>query len=417
MLLTSSDNHPPAMTAHRPGFFINRDFAFYWFVRIFTMAAFQMLAVAVGWQIYDITRSALDLGMVGLIGFLPALLFVLVAGHVADRYNRRSIVQLCNIAQCLIAVTLGVASWQGWISREAIFIAAFLLGITKTFGSPTLAAMLPALVRTEDLPRAVSASSAAMQAAIISGPALGGIAYVGGAETVYAITALLYAASAALLGLVAYTHTPPAPVANPEDNSVFAGIAFIRKNPVLLGAISLDLFAVLLGGATALLPIFARDILQTGPWGLGLLRAAPAAGALLMSVGLAKFPLEKSVGKIMFGAVAVFGVATLVFALSTSLLLSMGALFVLGAADMISVVVRSSLVQLETPDAMRGRVNAVNFLFIGASNQLGEFESGATAALFGVIPAVIIGGAGTLLVVALWMRWFPELTQRDKLVA
>lgn len=415
MLLATHTSQPITMPAQSPGFFINRDFAFYWFVRIFTMAAFQMLAVAVGWQIYDMTRSPFDLGMVGLVGFLPSLLFVLVAGHVADRYNRRSIVQLCNVAQCLIAVMLGIASWQGWISREGIFIAAFLLGITKAFGSPTLAAMLPALVRTEDLPRAVSASSAAMQAAIISGPALGGLAYVGGAESVYGITALMYATSAILLGLVAYTHTPPAP-ASKEDSSVFAGIAFIRKNPVLLGAISLDLFAVLLGGATALLPIFARDILHTGPWGLGLLRASPAAGALLMSVWLSRFPLDRQVGRIMFGAVGVFGVATIVFALSTSLLLSMSALLTLGAADMISVVVRSSLVQLETPDAMRGRVNAVNFLFIGASNQLGEFESGATAALFGVVPAVIIGGAGTLLVVALWMRWFPELTQRDKLV-
>lgn len=416
MLRSLSAAPATTMPASSPGLFINRDFAFYWFVRIFTMAAFQMLAVAVGWQMYDLTRSALDLGMVGLVGFLPAILFVLVAGHVADRYNRRSIVQLCNVAQCLIAAALGVASWQGWISREGIFVAAFLLGITKTFGSPTLSAMLPAIVRTADLPRAVSASSAAMQAAIISGPALGGLAYVGGAETVYSITALMYALSAVLLGMVAYTHTPPAPVSK-EDSSVFAGIAFIRRNPVLLGAISLDLFAVLLGGATALLPIFARDILHTGPWGLGLLRAAPAAGALLMSVWLVRFPLDRQVGKIMFGAVAVFGVATIVFALSTSLLLSMGALFVLGAADMISVVVRSSLVQLETPDAMRGRVNAVNFLFIGASNQLGEFESGATAALFGVIPAVLLGGAGTLVVVALWMRWFPELSRRDKLVA
>ena len=416
MLAAPSAYLATIMPASSPGFFINRDFAFYWCVRIFTMAAFQMLAVAVGWQIYDLSRSAMDLGMVGLAGFLPALLFVLVAGHVADRYNRRSIVQLCNVAQCLIAVALGLASWQGWISREGIFVAAFLLGITKTFGSPTLAAMLPAIVRTDDLPRAVSASSAAMQAAIISGPALGGLAYIGGAEAVYSITALMYALSALLLGMVAYVHTPPAPV-NKEDNSVFAGIAFIRRNPVLLGAISLDLFAVLLGGATALLPIFARDILQTGPWGLGLLRAAPAAGALLMSVWLARFPLNRQVGHIMFAAVAVFGFATIVFALSTSLLLSMAALSVLGASDMISVVVRSSLVQLETPDAMRGRVNAVNFLFIGASNQLGEFESGATAALFGLIPAVIIGGAGTLLVVVLWMRWFPALAGRDKLVA
>lgn len=407
---------PIIMPDSSPGFFINRHFTYYWFVRIFTMAAFQMLAVAVGWQIYDMTESALDLGLVGLIGFAPAILFVLVAGHVADRYNRRSIVQLCNVAQCLIAAALGLASWQGWISREGIFLAAFLLGITKTFGSPTLAAMLPALVRTDDLPRAVSASSAAMQAAIISGPALGGVAYVGGAEAVYAITAGMYALSALLLGMVAYVHVPPVPTAK-EDNSVFAGIAYIRRNPVLLGAISLDLFAVLLGGATALLPIFARDILHTGPWGLGLLRAAPAVGALVMSVWLTRFPLDRQVGRIMFAAVGVFGVATIVFALSTAFWLSMAALFVLGAADMISVVVRSSLVQLETPDAMRGRVNAVNFLFIGASNQLGEFESGATAALFGVVPAVILGGVGTLLVVVLWMRWFPELARRDKLVA
>ncbi len=394
---------------------ITPDFARYFGVRILTMGGFQMLAVAVGWQLYDLTGSMMDLGLVGLVGFLPSLLFLLLAGHVADRYNRRTIVQLCNVAQALVAGALALGSAQGWLTREGIFLASFLLGASKAFSSPTLAAMLPALVKTDDLPRAVSASSAAMQVAIIAGPTLGGLLYLGGAVTVYGVTACFYLASALLLALIHYR--PPVHAdSGPRDDSVFAGLRYVWRQPVLFGAISLDLFAVLLGGATAMLPVIAKDLLQTGPEGLGLLRAAPAAGALLVSFWLAHRPIERHTGRVMFAGVAVFGLATVVLGLSTSFALSLAALLVLGGADMLSVVIRSSLVQLETPEAMRGRVNAVNFLFIGASNQLGEFRSGASAALMGLVPSIVLGGVGTLLVAGLWMWWFPALARRDRLV-
>lgn len=403
--------------ADNNSFFINRDFFLYWCIRICSMMGFQMLAVAVGWQVYDLTHSALALGYVGLAGFLPAVFLVLIVGQVADRLDRRRVVQVSHIVEGLVALALAIGSVQGWVTETAIFVAVFLLGAAKAFSAPTLSALLPALVTPQQLPRAISSSSAAMQTAIILGPAAGGLLYVFGPVAVYGSGAALFIGSVILLGLVRRpVHAAPAANASKEDRSIFAGIRFIRQQPVVLGAISLDLFAVLLGGATALLPIFARDILHTGPLGLGILRSAPAVGALVMSFWLARHPIERGAGKIMFGGVAVFGVATVVFGLSQSFLLSLAALLTLGAADMISVVVRSSLIQLETPDAMRGRVSAVNFLFIGASNQLGEFESGATAAWFGTVPAVVLGGIGTLIVVSLWMHWFPQLAKRDKLV-
>lgn len=398
-------------------FFINRDFFLYWCIRICSMMGFQMLAVAVGWQVYDLTHSALALGYVGLAGFLPAVFLVLIAGQVADRLDRRRVVQASHIIEGLVALVLAVGSLQGWVTETGIFVGVFLLGAAKAFSAPTLSALLPSLVTPLQLPRAISNSSAAMQTAIILGPAAGGLLYIFGPAAVYGAGALLFLASVILLGLIPRpAKAAPAASTNKEDRSIFAGIRFIRKQPVVLGAISLDLFAVLLGGATALLPIFARDILHTGPMGLGILRSAPAVGALVMSFWLARHPIERGAGKIMFGGVAVFGIATVIFGLSQSFLLSLAALLTLGAADMISVVVRSSLIQLETPDAMRGRVSAVNFLFIGASNQLGEFESGATAAFFGTVPAVVLGGIGTLVVVGLWMHWFPQLARRDKLV-
>ncbi|MFN3587494.1 MAG: MFS transporter, partial [Moraxellaceae bacterium] len=287
---------------------ITPDFARYFGVRILTMGGFQMLAVAVGWQLYDLTGSMMDLGLVGLVGFLPSLLFLLLAGHVADRYNRRTVVQLCNVAQAVVAGALALGSAQGWLTREGIFLASFLLGASKAFSSPTLAAMLPALVKTDDLPRAVSASSAAMQVAIIAGPTLGGLLYLGGAVTVYGVTACFYLASALLLALIRYQ--PPVHAdSGPRDDSVFAGLRYVWRQPVLFGAISLDLFAVLLGGATAMLPVIAKDLLQTGPEGLGLLRAAPAAGALLVSFWLAHWPIERHTGRVMFAGVAVFGLA------------------------------------------------------------------------------------------------------------
>jgi len=295
-----------------------------------------------------------------------------------------------------------------------VLALACIMGAARAFVHPTMSALLPSLVDQRQLPRALALSASARQTGVIVGPALGGALYAAGPEIVYITCAAAFAVSvAALVGMrsrrVAARREPA------TLSSVLGGIAYIRSKPEILGAISLDLFSVLLGGATALLPIFARDILSAGPWGLGLLRAAPAVGALAMSVFLARHPLKRSVGRIMFASVAVFGLATIVFGLSWSFPLSLLALAVLGASDMISVVVRSSLVQLETPDEMRGRVSAVNSMFIGTSNQLGEFESGVTAAWFGTVPAVVLGGVGTLLVVAVWMRIFPELLHAERL--
>ncbi|MCC2636420.1 MAG: proP [Moraxellaceae bacterium] len=397
-------------------FFINRDFALYWGVRVASMMAFQMLAVAVGWQVYDITGSMLALGYIGLAGFLPAVFLVLLVGHVADRFDRRRVVQAGHGLEAVVALVLAGGSLQGWLSVTHIFVGVFLLGVGKAFSAPTLSALLPGLVSQQELPRAVGASSAAMQAAIILGPAVGGFLYIAGPTAVYAAGALLFVGSVLMLGLVRARPAPLPAEAAAGDNSVFAGLRFIRSKPVVFGAISLDLFAVLLGGATAMLPVIAKDLLHTGPEGLGLLRSAPAVGALLVSFWLARNPIHRRTGHVMFGGVAVFGLATIVLGLSPYFWLSLAALLVLGGADMLSVVIRSSLVQLETPDAMRGRVSAVNFLFIGASNQLGEFRSGVSAALMGLVPSIVFGGVGALVVVGLWMWWFPELARRDRLV-
>ncbi len=398
------------------GFFINRDFFLYWCIRVCAMMAFQMLAVAVGWQVYDLTGSALALGYVGLAGFLPAVLLVLVSGQVADRFDRRRVVQAGHVLEALVACALALGSLQGWLTEVWIFAGVFLLGVGKSFSAPTLSALLPSLVSTQALPRAVSASSAAMQTAIILGPAIGGFIYVAGAAAVYATGALLLVVSIMLLGLIRRRPAQRPATGSAEDRSVFAGFRYIRSQPVVLGAISLDLFAVLLGGAVAMLPIIAKDLLQVGPEGLGMLRSAPAAGALLVSFWLARHPIERRAGHIMFAGVVVFGLATIVLGLSQSFLLSLASLLILGGADMLSVVIRSSLIQLETPDAMRGRVSAVNFVFIGASNQLGEFRSGVSAALFGLVPSIVLGGVGTVVVAALWMYWFPQLARRDRLV-
>jgi MFS family permease len=386
----------------------------FWYSRLASTSANQMLMVAVGWQMYDLTGSAWSLGLVGLLQFLPALLLVLVAGHVVDQFDRARIAALCMLAQVGIALVLALAAHEHWASRELLLVVSVLLGIVKAFQMPAQQALAPALVPPEVLPRALAFSSMGSQAAIVAGPALGGFIYVAGAQAVYAVCGLLFALAALLVHGVRYDH---APAASREMNlaTLMAGVHFVRHRPVVLGAISLDLFAVLLGGATALLPIFAKDILHTGPWGLGLLRAAPAAGAFTLSLLLTRWPITRRAGHVLLGAVALFGLATLVFGLSTSFALSLGALVVAGAADMVSVVIRQSLVQLDTPDDMRGRVSAVNSVFIGASNQLGEFESGVTAALLGPVGSVLLGGVGTLLVAGLWFKLFPPLAQRDRL--
>ena len=385
-----------------------------WYSRLASTSANQMLMVAVGWQMYDLTGSAWDLGLVGLLQFLPALLLVLVAGHVVDQFHRARIAALCMLAQVVIAVALALGTHRHWASRELLLLISVLLGVVKAFQMPAQQALTPALVPPEVLPRALAFSSMGSQAAIVAGPALGGFIYVAGAQAVYAVCAALFALAGALVNGVRYDHAP-APRRDMNWATLMAGVHFVRHRPVVLGAISLDLFAVLLGGATALLPIFAKDILHTGPWGLGLLRASPAAGALAMSLLLTRWPIARRAGHMLLGAVALYGAATLVFGVSRWFGLSMAALIVAGAADMVSIVIRQSLVQLDTPDEMRGRVSAVNSVFIGASNQLGEFESGATAALLGPVGSVVLGGIGTLLVAGLWTRLFRPLAQRDRL--
>jgi MFS family permease len=379
-----------------------------------TAIAFQMQGVAVGWQIYHLTGSAWYLGLVGLAQFLPMFLLTLAVGHVADRYDRRRVVRICQVVEGGAAGLLALGSAIGWLNKESILAIVLVAGTARAFEGPTMQALLPGLVPVFLIPRAAAWAASASQTATILGPALGGFLYAAGPSVVYAAAGFLFLAAGTFISLIRIESAPAGrePV---TLQSLFAGIAFISSRPALLGAISLDLFAVLLGGATALLPIYARDILATGPWGLGLLRAAPAAGALIMSVFLARHPLRQRVGRTMFSAVTIFGFATIAFALSSSFLLSLGMLVVLGAADVISVVIRQTLVQIGTPDEMRGRVSAVNSLFIGTSNQLGEFESGATAALFGVVPAVLIGGVGTIIVVVVWMRLFPELVGTDSL--
>ncbi|GAC1035002.1 MFS transporter [Pseudomonas sp. No.21] len=392
----------------------HRPFLAFWLARVCTASGFQMLTVAIGWHLYALTGSVLDLGLVGLAEFLPRVLFMLHTGHVADRYDRRRVAALCQTAQGLIAAALAFGSATDNVSREMIFLLAFALGAARAFEMPATQALLPNIVPAQLFPRAVAAAASAMQAATIVAPALGGLLYAVGSLWVYGPVTVLYGLACCLMLSLSsrqqVLRKEPASL-----DSLLAGIRFIRSRPDILGAISLDLFAVLLGGATALLPVFAKDILLTGPWGLGLLRSAPAVGALAMSFWLARFPIERNVGRIMFTAVGVFGVATIAFGLSTSFWFSLAVLAVLGAADMISMVIRGAFVQLHTPDEMRGRVSAVNGLFIGASNQLGEFESGVTAAWFGTVPAVVMGGVGTLLITGLWIRLFPTLANRDRL--
>ena len=390
------------------------DFRRFWLSRLTGTAGGQMLLVALGWQMYDLTGSAWDLGLVGLLQFLPALLLALPAGHLVDRHERRHVLAIVLVAQTALAAALAGASAAGWLGREMLLAVSLALGALRAFHMPASQALLPQLVGAAWLPRAMAASAVALQTAIIAGPALGGFVYAAGAHAVYGLAALGFATA-----LACTLRLNPKP--NPRwrepmsADTLLAGLRFIAQRPVMLGAVSLVLFAVLLGGAAALLPIFARDILHTGPWGLGLLRAAPAAGALLMSLLLTRWPVQRRAGAWLLGSVAVYGITMLAFGLSTHLLWSMAALAASGAADMVNVVIRQTMVQLATPDAMRGRVSAVNSVFIGASNQLGEFESGATAAWLGPVASVVWGGIGTLCVVGVWTGLFPALARHDRL--
>lgn len=376
--------------------------------------ATQMLMVAMAWHMYELTSSAWDLGLVGLVQFVPALLLALLAGHVADRWPRGRIIVVCLLGQALVAAVLLQATWADDLSRDLLLWLSLVMGAIRAFQMPASQALLPALVSPSLLPRAMAFSSAGLQAAILGGPALGGFVFALAAVVVYALSlALLLVACLALMRLsLPHRQAAPEPM---TVTSVLAGVRFVWHNKVLLGGFSLDLFAVLLGGATALLPIYAKDILEVGPWGLGLLRASPAAGALIMSLVLTRWPLQRHVGRWLMVSVGLFGVSIAVFAVSTVFWLSMLALVFSGAFDMVSVVVRQTLMQLETPDEMRGRVSAVSTIFIGASNQLGEFESGATAAWMGPVAAALVGGIGTVVVAVLWTRLFPSLARRDRM--
>ncbi|KJC62614.1 MFS transporter [Bradyrhizobium sp. LTSPM299] len=395
------------LLAHRP-------FLFFLSSRSLSRFSSQIGAVAIGWQIYDLTGSAFELGMVGLVQFLPTALLVFVAGHTADRFERKRVVQACQLLEALAALFLAVSTFAGTISEVQIFAATFVLGIAGAFESPATAALLPLIAPQGSLQRATAVASGAGQIATITGPALGGFAFAFTPSMPYAVMVVFWLFGMILTGGIGRLQQT-AVKESPASDDLYAGVTFVRSSPAILGTISLDLFAVLFGGVTALLPIYARDILVTGPLGLGILRAAPAVGALLMTMVLARHTISRRVGMRMFQAVIVFGVATVVFALSHWMWLSVLALAVLGAADTISVVIRFSLVQLATPDAMRGRVGAVNFLFINASNQLGQFESGVTAALLGVMPAAVLGGVGTIAVALLWMKLFPTLRDVEKL--
>jgi MFS family permease len=400
------------MTVPSRSIYRHRPFIRYWVARTAASLAYQMQAVAVGWQVYALTGDPLDLGLIGLALFLPSLLLLFVVGPAADRYDRKLIVAMAQAIEGAAVATLMAGTAGGWLTRELIFVTIFLLGVGRAFEAPTVASLLPGIVPAEILSRAVAGASSATQAAFIIGPALGGVLYLVSPTLVYGLCCTLFLTSSGLIASL--TTTAPVTRAPLSMTAVFTAIRFIRREPLILGAITLDLFAVLLGGAMALLPVYARDIFHAGPWGLGLLRTAPAIGALMMSIALTRWHIKRA-GRVMFVCVAVFGLTTTVFALSTSFVLSLAMLAILGAADLVSIVVRQTLIQLRTPDDMRGRVSAVNSLFVGTSNQLGDFRAGVSASLFGTVPAVLIGGVGALFVAAVCVKLFPELFRVDKL--
>ena len=383
-------------------------FRLYWGTRVLAVLGFHMQAVAVGWQLYAMTGRPLDLGLVGLVQFVPMFLLSLPAGQVADRFDRRRVVTVCQLVALAGALTLALGTLGGWLTKASLLAIVAMVGAARAVEQPSVNALMSTLVPPGVIPRASALSAAAQQSAQIVGPAIGGLLYGLGGHVAYGTAGGLFLGAALCAALLPARAAPLGrdPI---TMESVFSGIAFIRRSSVLLGTMSLDLFAVMLGGATALLPVYARDILGTGPWGLGLLRSAPAVGALSTSLVLARYPMERRVGRTLFRSVIAFGLATLVFALSRELVLSLAALAVLGASDVVSVVIRFSLVQIRTPEPMRGRVNAVRALFTGTSNHLGELESGVTAALFGVVPAVVLGGLGTIAVAVVWMTLFPDL--------
>jgi MFS family permease len=391
----------------------NRNFSFYLSARVLGTLAVQMQSVAIGWQVYEITGNLFDLGLIGLAQFAPFLVLILFAGHAADRYNRRSIIALCMAVQLLCSLLLLGFTLSGSHVVWPVFAILVLFGSARAFMMPASQAILKNMVPIETFSQAVALSASSFHVAVIAGPVLGGLLYLAGPRTVYMAASALLLLSVILMSLTKSAkqaiNTAPA-----SWHTVLEGLRFVRSRPIVLGAISLDLFAVLFGGATALLPAYARDVLHAGPTGLGLLRTAPGAGAALCSVVLAMRPIRRHVGAFMFGGVALFGAATLVLGATASFAVALGALFLLGVGDMVSVYIRHLLVQYETPDEIRGRVSAVNSVFIGASNELGEFESGLTAGWFGLVRAIMLGGAATLAVTGIWAWAFPVLSRMDR---
>jgi MFS family permease len=433
-MLTSKDPRLAGRVA-----FTRPNFVRYTLARFFIVVALEMQSVAVGWQVYEITKRPLDLGYVGLAQFAPGFILFLFAGHAADLFDRRQLLTWCYGGYGLCSALLLAISWRAPQSVHFIYFVLVLVGVCRSFSFPVSRAILPQLVPEEDFSNAVAWNASTFQIATIAGPAIGGIAYAlfHGPHAVYAIAVIVSIFSTIFTLRIHPLPASPRPalpqVAPPEDDhtervsekvsgkepislhTVLAGFRFIGEKKLILGSISLDMFAVLLGGAVALLPVYARTILHTGPWGLGLLRSAPGVGAALMAIVVAHYPIHRRAGLTMLLAVAGFGIFTIVFGISHNLIVSLVALFLTGAADMVSVIIRATLVQVATPDEMRGRVNAVDMLFIGVSNELGEFESGLTAQWFGTVPAVILGGVGTLVVIATWAWLFPELRKADQL--
>ena len=393
------------------------DFVLYQVARLLIVSSLEMQSVAVGWQVYEMTRRPLDLGLVGLAQFLPGILLFLASGHAADRFERRRLILVCQIAFAICSALLLAITMRGPRAVFPIYVVLVLLGVVRSFNGPAGQAFLPQLVSEEHFPNAVAWAATIFQAATIFGPIIGGVVYAAtrGPSAVYG-TAIVTSLLAAVATSRIHPRRPPKHREPPSLKTVLAGFHYIWQKKLILGSISLDLFAVLLGGAVALLPVYAKEILNTGPWGLGLLRGAPGVGAAAMAILLAYRPIRRRAGVTMLWCVAGFGVFTIIFGLSRSLYISLVSLLLLGASDMVSVVIRNTLVQITTPDEMRGRVSAVNMLFIGASNEFGQFESGITAHWFGTVPAVVLGGVGTLVVIAVWSWLFPELRHADELV-
>lgn len=398
--------------------FTHPAFVLFQIARFLIVVAVEMQAVAVGWQVYEITKSPLDLGYVGLAQFLPGILLFPVSGHASDRFERRHVLSTCYAGFAVCFALLLTLARRSAHSVTSIYLVLILLGVVRSFNGTASRSILPQLVPEEHFPNAVAWNATTFQAATILGPSFGGILYAAfrGPSVVY-VAATVTAVGALISTFRIKPEVKARPLEPMTFKTAFAGLRYIWREKLILGAISLDLFAVLLGGAVALLPVYAREILHTGPWGLGLLRTAPGVGAAVMAVALAHRPLRGRSGPTLLWSVAGFGVFTIIFGVSRSLVLSLIALFLLGASDMISVIIRATLVQLGTPDAMRGRVTAVDMIFIGASNEFGQFESGLTAQWFGTVPAVVLGGIGTLVVIAIWAWRFPELRNAGELLS